>query len=1141
MSIWTYIVASLKQYRRIHLAVAAGVAVATAVITGALLVGTSMRGSLRELALSRLGRIDTVLVAQNPFDEALPANALSRLDSDTAFTEALPLILSRGSASRRSDGTTRQASELSVYGVPKEFWELDADGAKNLTPNLADDEVLLTANVAEELQVEPGDRVLLRIPTTSGLPADSALGEKDGAYASRRFKVKVADESLHLAEFSLASSQRAPRNLFVRFEALQDLLELEGKATAATIATKDFHKAASEKARELLTGALDPKLSDLGLQVQELESPVKDRLVQVAAERLVLPESAVQAVRKEFSASDIQPAVTYLANTIRLREKSVPYSTVTGIDSTASVGPLYDNDGEPIVLGDDEVVLNDWAAERLDAQVGDEITITYYRPETTHGELTEASPLQLKLKAIVPLASEKGEPTPAADPQLTPELPGVTDQESINDWDLPFELVEKIEQADEDYWEEYRTTPKAFVSHDLAAKLWGTRWGTESVLRVTLPTEDTDENFSKRLAASLDPASLGMNLIGVKAQAIASASGTTPFDGLFLGFSFFIMSSAVLLIALLFRLGVQQRAQELGLLTSVGFSPKNAGWAMLGEGAIVADLGAALGVLLGIAYARLMIYGLNTWWVAATVTPFLELHVPWWAVIVGWVLGLTVALATIVWTLRSTLRLSPKQLLGGESEPTKSLAESNGSWWRYAPWVCFATAAILAVVALGASGESQAGAFFGGGAAMLVGLLLWVRRWLRDDGQSESAELTLPGLSLRNTRRNPGRTLITLALAGSASFLIVALGAFRLAPTDQGTGGYDLWATTDLPLHYDLQTEAGRAELGFSNPEDPELTAMEVAAFRVRDGEDASCLNLYQTATPRILGVPEEMKENERFSWGATESAADSSKPWSALTLDLGNDAAGQPIIPLVLDRNTAYYSLKLYSVGSQYEVEDSAGRRRTLQVVGMLTNSIFQGDLLISEQALLELYPETAGQRLFLIRASEQEGGEEAGKVQELSERLESQLVDYGFSAEDAEQRLAEFLAVQNTYLSTFQSLGSLGLLLGVAGLAVAQLRSVAERRGELALMRATGFPKRRLVSMIFGENLALLLGGLGIGCLAAVAVVGPLSFTQQADLPWQTLGTTLVVIVAAGALAGWLATRKSLQAQLLPALRGD
>ncbi|MEQ8208665.1 MAG: ABC transporter permease [Lacipirellulaceae bacterium] len=1134
MTTWNLIAAGLKQYRRVHLAVAAGVAVATAVITGALLVGSSMRGSLRDLALSRLGRIDTILVAQNPFSEELPSNALGRAGSSTEFTGALPLILSRGSVSRRESGTTLQATEVSVYGIPEAFLNLGESTAKDQTPSVASDEVLLTANVAVELKAQPGDRILLRIPTTGGLPADSALGEKDGAYASRRFKVKIAESELKLAGFGLTRSQRPARNAFISLGSLQDLLELEGKANAAVFATKQIGRAASPQARDELRDSLQPTLSDLGLQSQRIEASAAENLTQVSAERLVLPGEAVEVVREEFAASRLQPAVTYLANTIRVGDKSVPYSTITGVDSMSDIGPLLDAESKPIVLSDDEVVLNDWAAKRLNASAGDEVTITYYEPETSHGELKEASPLKLRLKAIVPLQNDEGERTLAADPLLTPELPGVTDQDSINDWDLPFELVEKIEQADEDYWEEYRTTPKAFVSHGLAARLWGTRWGTESVLRVEAAV--SLEEFSSRLASRLDPAAMGMSLIGVKEQAIEAASGTTPFDGLFLGFSFFIMASAVLLIALLFQLGVQQRASELGLLKAVGYSPRQASWALLGEGAIVADLGAALGVLLGIGYARLMIYGLNTWWVAATVEPFLELHVPWWVVIAGWALGFVVALATIAWTLRSTLRLSPKQLLAGQSEESNRLSQQTSVWPKYALWSCFALAIVLGIAAMGASGETQAGVFFGGGSAMLVGLLLLVRGWLRQSGDKVTGGLSLAGLSLRNTRRNPGRTLITLALAASASFLIVALGAFRLAPTDQGTGGYDLWATTDLPLLYDLRSEEGRTELGFSQPNEPALAAMKVAAFRVSDGEDASCLNLYQTSAPRVLGVPEELSENDRFSWGTISSLPSEDSPWSLLQVDLGNDESGLPIIPLILDRNTAYYSLKLYSVGSQFEIEDSAGRKRTLQVVGMLTNSFFQGDLLVSEEAFLRLYPETAGHRLFLIKA----GGESDSSTQ-LAEQLESQLVDYGFSAEDARQRLADFLAVQNTYLSTFQSLGSLGLLLGVAGLAVAQLRSVAERRGELALMRATGFPKRKLVRMIFGENLTLLLGGLGIGCLSAAAVVLPLSLTQATTLPWRTLSVTLATIVIAGAIAGWLATRRSLQAPLLPSLRGD
>jgi ABC-type antimicrobial peptide transport system permease subunit len=107
--------------------------------------------------------------------------------------------------------------------------------------------------------------------------------------------------------------------------------------------------------------------------------------------------------------------------------------------------------------------------------------------------------------------------------------------------------------------------------------------------------------------------------------------------------------------------------------------------------------------------------------------------------------------------------------------------------------------------------------------------------------------------------------------------------------------------------------------------------------------------------------------------------------------------------------------------------------------------------------------------------------------------------------------------------------------------GLAVVQLRSVLERRGELALMRAGGFPIRRLVQLVVLENAALLLGGLVVGCVAAAVALLPQWAPQGASFPWLTLAALMLTIVAVGVAAGWLATRSALRAPILPALRGD
>ena len=189
----------------------------------------------------------------------------------------------------------------------------------------------------------------------------------------------------------------------------------------------------------------------------------------------------------------------------------------------------------------------------------------------------------------------------------------------------------------------------------------------------------------------------------------------------------------------------------------------------------------------------------------------------------------------------------------------------------------------------------------------------------------------------------------------------------------------------------------------------------------------------------------------------------------------------------------------------------------------------------MISENDFLRLFPDSSGYRFFLIETPPE-------FVTPIAQALETSLGDYGLQAQTTAARLAELFAVQNTYLATFRTLGGLGLLLGTFGLATVQLRSVVERRGELALMRATGFRRRRLAQMVMLENSALLMVGLGAGAIAAlVALLPHLLLSGGARIPWLSLAVTLATVLVVGLLAGLIAVRSVLRAPLLPALRGE
>jgi ABC-type antimicrobial peptide transport system permease subunit len=212
----------------------------------------------------------------------------------------------------------------------------------------------------------------------------------------------------------------------------------------------------------------------------------------------------------------------------------------------------------------------------------------------------------------------------------------------------------------------------------------------------------------------------------------------------------------------------------------------------------------------------------------------------------------------------------------------------------------------------------------------------------------------------------------------------------------------------------------------------------------------------------------------------------------------------------------------------------DELGRPFKLRIVGAVKNSILQGNLLIDEAEFVKRFPGENGYRMFLIDAP-------TDKVADVSAALSRGLSDLGLELTPAVERMNAFNAVQNTYLSTFQVLGGLGLLLGSAGLGVVVLRNVLERRGELGLMIAIGFRRRELQRMVLAEHALLLALGLGLGLLTALIAVLPAVLSPGGEIPWRSLPLTLGGVLINGLLWTWVATRVALRGELLSALRNE
>ncbi len=138
--------------------------------------------------------------------------------------------------------------------------------------------------------------------------------------------------------------------------------------------------------------------------------------------------------------------------------------------------------------------------------------------------------------------------------------------------------------------------------------------------------------------------------------------------------------------------------------------------------------------------------------------------------------------------------------------------------------------------------------------------------------------------------------------------------------------------------------------------------------------------------------------------------------------------------------------------------------------------------------------------------------------------------------------ERLAGFHRVENTYISTFQTLGGLGLLVGTLGLAAVLLRNVLERRKELALLGAVGYRRAHVFAIVLAENVLLLLWGLAIGAACAAVAVVPAVVERGGWLPIRAGGWALLAgVFVAGLLSSIAATRTALRTPLLSALRAE
>jgi len=444
MKLWGLAFRSVSHYRRSAAAVALGVVVGSAALTGSLLVGDSVKGSMLEMALERLGRTDYILVSRALFTEGLADRVAARDEAKQIVDSCAPAIIMPGTV--RSGDSKTVVPGVTVIGVTPAFFEVAGrgrPGGGEAAPEMPSGRsVLVNATLARELGLGAGEAVLLSVGKRQPAPTNSifARRSREDTLGSARLTIAGVIPASGVGgaggagAFKLTNDSSPARNIYVGLARLQKILGLPGKCNALLIAAKpgagDGDPAAAlAPLQEALAGAAG--LEDYGLRLLAPHGDAKAFTLQ--GERFVLPGAAARAVASGLHGRlTVRRSSVHLANALRVAgrkppDKGVPYSVVAAVEKMGEepMGGFTVSAGKIKGLKEGEIVLNLWAARDLRASVDKDIELDYYASDG-RGELTTQT-LRLKLKGVVAM---KGA---ALDESFVPSFEGITDADTMGE------------------------------------------------------------------------------------------------------------------------------------------------------------------------------------------------------------------------------------------------------------------------------------------------------------------------------------------------------------------------------------------------------------------------------------------------------------------------------------------------------------------------------------------------------------------------------------------------------------------------------------------------------------------------------------------------------------------------------------
>ena len=1001
--------ASRSYYKRFYRLAGLAVVVMMGVLTGSLVLGDSVRGSLADRVGERLGPTETIVQSGTGF---LSDSILQ----DDLLASAKGLLLVEGFVS--SQGRM----------VPVTVWGGDEEA-------LGANEALLN----EELEKEIGlGTVILHLPSNSFAPATSPFISQN--YTTQmRLLAKGVKEGKEGGNLLLHNEQMRPLNIFVKRESLAEAM---GFVTEDGKQRQDGNSVLPSADAMRTKGPVNVILSPRKFSSDDFKkawhpglSGIQLRGDVVSSTRVFLPRNV---------ADSLLPEARYLAYFVNSLG-NIPYSFVTATDQ----------------LKGDEAVVSDYAARRMGVHVGDSVTMDYYVVKGL--KRLETRSHRFVVSRIVPIRQ-------MTDSLLTASFPGLSNVERCTDWDsdLPIDMS-RITKADEDYWADYRQTPKAMVSLDAVGDDWEGEYGVATKV-VTSP-----ERMSK-----LTPESMGIAVVQPRAAALRAAQNGTDFASLFLSLGFFIILAAILLMQNPLMEMYHLRHDEIQLYATLGYKKSDVFKRLYVEALPTILIATPMGLVLGYVYAALILWLMAGIWNGATHTDGFTIHVHLSTIFWAWLVGMLTSL-TLLWL---TVRNGLKQ---------KSPVQKRKSKSKWLLVVLFSVTAAL-VVANFIALHSMA--------LFIVCGLLWLIcfGWMGQtfvNRETDNNQNPLPVMShLRYYQRQNHLAFWTLA---AGVFAVFAVGLNRPDTnhmSSHATGDFQLFAESHVPIQYNLNDPASQRHLSLADF-DADVHFLQLAKHTE---DEASCWNLNQVSVPSVLGI--DMEAMADFGIDTTKFA-------------------GQAPLSVAIDSEALLWSM-MKKTGDTLTYTSNDGREVKVVIAASYPTGVFHGNAMMPMQQFRSIWPEETGSKVILVRTKDSNDAKsKEARIQSVATLLSSALGDYGITITSTADRLQRFFEVTDAYLSIFMSLGALGVLLGLASLLIVIRKNMAAQRQETELYQTLGFSTEAIVRMFRREQsivplYAIFTGTTGalISISANVKGVPPSIWLFALALLLLLLFTTMIII---------------------------